>query len=183
MKKWQTKAMLLSAGLVLATTGTVALADQSGSTSTGLEVTGTPVTLQAAAGGTDLNFEAVRLAELAKGPVTREVTLPKGTFTVTNYTGMEQSWSLVAGITNFQQSLVGTKFDGHLTINGQELHVAEDGSLVGSATIAHDTMAFSDYTWESPEMKVSLTIPPTVSIGTYNATIQYELQNGVVNPG
>ena len=54
--------------------------------------------------------------------------------------------------------------------------------LAMTGTVAHDTMAFSDYTWESPEMKVSLTIPPTVSIGTYNATIQYELQNGVVNP-
>ena len=152
-------------------TGTVALANDS--TSTGLEITGTPVTLQAAAGATDLNFESVRLAELAKGPVNRTVELPKGTFTVTNYTGMEQSWTLVAGITNFQQTLGGKPFD--------ELHTTEDGSLVGAASIAQKKMDFNQYTWESDPITVTLTVPPTVSIGTYNATIHYELQNGVVS--
>lgn len=179
MKKWQTKVMLVSTALVLVATGTVALANDS--TSTGLEITGTPVTLQAAAGATDLNFESVRLAELAKGPVDRTVELPKGTFTVTNYTEMEQSWTLVAGITNFQQTLGGKPFDGHLKFGETELHTTEDGSLVGAASIAQKKMDFNQYTWESDLITVTLTVPPTVSIGTYNATIHYELQNGVVS--
>ena len=53
------------------------------STSTGLEITETPVTLQAAAGVTDLNFRSVRLAEpRQKDLSTVRVELPKGTFTV-----------------------------------------------------------------------------------------------------
>lgn len=126
-----------------------------------------------------LPFEAITLSDLANGAVTKSVTLPAGSFEVTNYTGRTQSWTLAAAVTEFTD---GTNtFDGSLAIGDQQNKLIASSDLMGMQSIASEVTGtdLSDYKWQSKSTKDYLTVPMGTKIGNYQATVRYQLQQGL----
>ena len=171
------KTLLVASIALMSSVGTVASAETVGETTSSVNIQGGDLTLEKWA--QTLAFKTVTLNDLSQGPVIRTVTLPAGSFVVNNLTGADQTWSLAAGVTTFSDGT--NQFDGSLALGDAQNKLVATPDLSGMKAITTQTTPTTPtgHVWQSKAMDAYLTVPATAGLGHYQATIRYQLQQGV----